>query len=204
LRQAGPADRAARAEDAFRGFVAVLLPDALREAAAQVAAPLRGLGDVKWVAAENYHLTLKFLGQVPVAVAPGLGRSLQHAAAHLEPFRLELAGLGAFPTLGRPQTIWIGAGDGREALERLASAVEAACSEQGFKREERPFHAHLTLGRVNSPVGRDVLAARLRSGAVGSLGAFAVESVHLMRSRLLPRGPIYSVEETFSLGAGSY
>ena len=73
MRQPAPIDRGARTEDAFRGFVAVLLPEALRAEAARVAAPLRGVGDVKWSPAENYHLTLKFLGSVPRAVAGALG-----------------------------------------------------------------------------------------------------------------------------------
>ena len=69
MRPHAPGDGGSQPVEAFRGFVAVLLPEALREAVARVAAPLRGHGDVKWVAPENYHLTLKFLGQVPVALA---------------------------------------------------------------------------------------------------------------------------------------
>jgi 2'-5' RNA ligase len=181
--------------------VAVLLPDDLREEAARVAAPLRGQGSVKWVAPENYHLTLKFLGRVPRPVTGALSASLQRAVEAARPFRVEIVGLGAFPSLTRPQTVWAGIAAGQEPLEALARAVEEACSAHGFPPEERRFHAHLTLGRVSAPVGREALAARLREGSTVRIGAFEVASIALMRSTLLPRGPVYSVEETFVLGS---
>jgi 2'-5' RNA ligase len=181
--------------------VAVLLPEDLRAEVARVAAPLRGAGGVKWVAAENYHLTLKFLGNVPRAAAGALGESLQDVAEQAGPFRVELAGLGAFPSIARPQTVWIGITAGREPLEALARATDEACSGHGFAKEERPFHAHLTLGRVQAPVGREALAAGLRAGVAEPIGGFEVDALYLMRSTLLPRGPVYSVEETFPLRA---
>jgi len=231
LRRPAPTDRSSRPEDAFRGFLAVLLPEEVRAEAARVAAPLRGLGDAKWVAPENYHLTLKFLGQVPRDRVPDLGGALLAAAAAQQPFRLALSSLGAFPSPSRPQTVWIGVEEGREALAALAAAVEAACEAHGFAREARPFHAHLTLGRVQSPKGRETLAGALREGmvpgaqcpvpgrdrpsgapgtghrappaghrALGTGHPVVITAIHLMKSRLLPGGPIYSIEETFPLG----
>jgi 2'-5' RNA ligase len=138
---------------------------------------------------------------VPLTTAGALRDSLRQTAASARPFRIELTGLGAFPTVGRPQTVWIGVTAGREALEALARATDRTCAAHGFAQEERPFHAHLTLGRVQSPVGRDVLADRLRTGIPEPIGAFDVDAISLMKSRLLPRGAVYSVEETFPLGA---
>jgi 2'-5' RNA ligase len=178
----------------------VLLPDAVRAEVARVAAPLRGLGDVKWVAPENYHLTLKFLGPVRRDVVEALSASLRRAAAEMRPFRLELARLGAFPTPARPQILWVGIDGGRELLEGLAKATEAASCAHGFPREERPYHGHLTLGRTHSPVGRPALADRLRTGDTGRIGTVDVEAIYLMRSTLLPRGPVYSIEARFPLG----
>jgi 2'-5' RNA ligase len=180
--------------------VAVLLPDALRAEVARVAAPLRGLGDVKWVAAENYHLTLKFLGNVPREEAGALCESLRRAVADAEPFRVALSGLGAFPSAQRPQVVWIGVTEGREPLAGLARATEAACAAHGFTREERAFHAHLTLGRLHSPRGREALAAGLGAGDAEGVGDFEVDAIYLMKSTLLPRGAVYSVEERFALG----
>jgi 2'-5' RNA ligase len=181
--------------------VAVLLPDALRAEVARMAAPLRGLGDVRWVAVENYHLTLKFLGQVARATAGALGDSLGRVAGEVRPFRIELGGLGAFPSAGRPQTVWIGVTGGSEPLVALARATDGVCAAHGFAKEERAFHAHLTLGRVHSPRGRDELAARLRAGGAEPVGGFEVDALYLMKSTLLPRGAVYSVEERFPLGA---
>jgi RNA 2',3'-cyclic 3'-phosphodiesterase len=195
-----PDDRGGHREDAFRGFVAILLPDTVRAEAARVAEPLRAVGGVKWVAAANYHLTLKFLGNVPRAAVGALDKSLREVAEKTRPFRVEMAELGAFPSQARPQTVWIGIDAGREPLEALARATDEACSGHGFAKEERPFRVHLTLGRAQAPAGREALAARLRAGVAEPIGGFDVDALYLMRSTLLPRGPVYSVEETFPLG----
>jgi 2'-5' RNA ligase len=189
-------------EPGFRGFVAVPLPEAVRAQAAAVVERLRGAGEVRWTATANFHLTLKFLGEVAPRVLPELTAGLTDVARAGAPFTVELGGAGAFPRLDRPQVVWIGLRAGQEALAELAGRVEAVCARAGFPREERPFSAHLTLGRVKSAPGAapaGELPARLRALGDISLGAVRVDAFDLMQSTLTPRGPIYSVIESFAL-----
>ena len=128
--------------------------------------------------------------------------ALRRAAARIRPFRLEVAGLGAFPSAARPSVLWAGTGDGRERLVALAREVEAELSDCGFPPEERPFQPHLTLGRVRRGA---LLGSALReclAAPAVSYGAWSVERLVLMRSDLMPAGPRYSVLEAAELMRG--
>jgi two-component system chemotaxis sensor kinase CheA len=94
--------------------------------------------------------------------------------------------------VGRPQTLWVGVGAGREALEALAAGTERACEGHGFPREARPFHAHLTLGRVQSPVGREALAAGLRADAAQLAQVTRTIEDAVMAVRLLPASAVFA------------
>ncbi len=95
--------------------------------------------------------------------------------------------------------IWIGVQQGAEEVERLRVRIDETLVPLGFPREARPFHAHLTLGRVKN-VGRlDPLLESLRRIDVGEVGRMQVESVELMQSRLHPAGAIYTPVETVLL-----
>jgi 2'-5' RNA ligase len=183
----------------FRGFVAVPLPETIRNEAAAVVERLRGCAEVRWTATANLHLTLKFLGNVEPRVLPALAAGLAGVARTAVPFEIELQGAGAFPRVDRPQVVWIGVVGGQEALAALAAGVDRACADAGFSREERPFRAHLTLGRVKPASGAGDLPARLRSLCDVPLGAARIERFELMQSTLTPRGPVYSVVESFLL-----
>jgi RNA 2',3'-cyclic 3'-phosphodiesterase len=186
----------------FRGFVAVALPESIRSEAAAVVDRLRGAAEVRWTAMANFHLTLKFLGNVSPQALPELTGGLAAVAREAAPFSIALGGAGAFPRPERPQVVWIGLTAGQEALADLAARVDVACARAGFAAEQRPYRAHLTLGRVKNPPGvapAGGLPARLRALGDVALGSARVESLELMQSTLTPRGPIYSVVETFVL-----
>jgi 2'-5' RNA ligase len=188
--------------DSFRGFVALPLPTAVREGAAGIVERLR-CDDLRWTATENFHLTLKFLGEVPPARLTALTVALGRAAAEAAPFDFALRGLGAFPRPERPQVIWIGVAEGETAMAALAARVEAACAAVGFPAEERPFRAHLTLGRTRGDRGAPPprgLTERLRAMGAVDLGFVRADHFNLMQSDLSPRGPIYRVVETYSFG----
>lgn len=149
---------------------------------------------VKWVPAHQFHLTLKFLGEVAPEAADRAVGALQRAAGRQSAFTVRLAGLGAFPGAGRPSVLWAGVGGGAAELGALAEAVEGEMAQDGFPRERRPFSPHLTLGRVRE--GSRVPAAipqALAASAGRAFGEWRVVRVVLMRSELTPRGPVYSV-----------
>jgi 2'-5' RNA ligase len=186
-----------------RCFVAVDLSGEARDAVAEAAGALRERGpraDVKWVDPANLHLTLEFLGEVTedriVAVRAALGRV---AGGHA-PFELGMAGIGGFPSLGRPRVLWAGVSHGLRELGLLAADVERAMAPLGFPPESRPFSGHVTLGRVRTPRGlRRVLdAAAALEGQ--PFGAWTVREIVLYRSHLRPSGSVYEPLATLALG----
>ncbi len=161
------------------------------------------LPEVVWVAPDNFHLTVKFLGALDVQRLPDVERALGEAVAGATPFDLTLHGLGAFPSAARPRVIWAGTSEGAVELAAVAARVEGALAPLGFPAEERPFSAHVTLGRVRTPRRNPKLAAALAAAADVELLRVAVARVSLMRSDLSPRGARYSELVGHPLGAGT-
>jgi 2'-5' RNA ligase len=173
--------------------VAVGLPPALQRSLEEAVASLRALArGVAWVSGGNYHLTLKFLGDVEEGRTAEITAALAAAVAGVAPFDLALRGLGAFPTATRARVIWAGTGEGTHALAALAGAVEQPLAELGFPRAARSFSAHVTLGRVREPRPAPALAGALAEAASVALGSVRVDRVTLMQSRLSPRGAQYT------------
>jgi 2'-5' RNA ligase len=158
-----------------------------------------GRSGVAWVAPENFHLTLKFLGHVDQPRLESVEAVLVAAVDGQPRFNLTCAGLGAFPTASRPRVIWAGVRDGAEAATRLAQVLEGALAPLGFEPEARAFSAHITLGRLRVP-GRDpALAAALEAGRGQLFGTTPIDRVALMRSDLSPRGARYTELAAFPL-----
>ena len=175
----------------IRAFVAILLPDDVRSALDAEIEQLRPVGrDVSWVARDNLHVTLKFLGHV----APE-----RLDLATVAGFELAIAGLGAFPSPTRPRVLWAGLTSGADAAATLARSIDGALAAHGFAREDRPFSGHVTLGRVRQPGRDERLAAALAAGARHQFGRLAVDRLALMRSELSPRGARYSIISAWPL-----
>lgn len=152
----------------------------------------RAEADVAWVRPEGMHLTLKFLGNTPEERIAGIGDTLSSLAAHFVPFTVTFAGAGGFPNFRHPRVLWAGVTDGREMLVTLAQAVDDAMASCGFPRESRPFHPHLTLGRVKSPTNLAQLLPHVEAHADEVFGAMLAARITLMRSELSPHGARYT------------
>lgn len=188
----------------MRLFVAVGLQDALRGRLAEVTTLLsRRLRGVAWVRPENVHLTLKFLGEVGEGEVPALRKALDETALRHAPFGLSAGGLGAFPSSERPRVIWAGLEGDRESLSRLVADLEEACSSLGFAPEDRPYHPHLTLGRVKSPAEAGGLEKVFRAARADSLGPLAVDVILLMKSTLSADGALHEALSEHRLTGGS-
>lgn len=176
-----------------RTFAAVDLDPVICEGAMRMIDRLRTAGaDVKWVRPENLHLTVKFLGEVDNHELYDVCRTVQAAVGPLPPFAIEVRGLGAFPKVERPRTVWLGITQGAEQLEQLSDRVDAALEPFGFRRETRRFHAHITLGRVRrpGPALRHVTSILLEE-AETEIGLSHVEELVIYSSDLEPEGPLY-------------
>jgi 2'-5' RNA ligase len=184
-----------------RLFVALELPGTHRAALAGVCEQGRR-GGVRWVAAENVHLTLKFLGEVDEALVPEIEEALAAAAGEARPFALALRGGGCFPNARSPRVIWVGVSEGAEEASRLAAEMERALGPLGFAPEKRRFRPHLTIGRPKDPRAA-VAATADKIEQLRGFGAAAAEAaaLALIKSTLTPEGAVYEVIRRFELGA---
>ncbi len=186
-----------------RVFCAVELPSEARERAAAHAARLRErFKEVRasWPRADNLHLTLKFLGEIEESRVALLSAAAARAAEKSVPFELAIEGAGAFPPRGAPRVLWLGVDDSSGGLAQLHSRLEAECAGSGFKREERPFHPHLTLARLRAPQGTRSLA-QFHEETGFEAAAFRVEELVVMLSELGPGGSRYTPLSRHTLGA---
>jgi 2'-5' RNA ligase len=185
-----------------RLFIAVNLPDAEKERLWHALASLRerDLG-VRWIPRDAIHLTLKFLGEVGESRVDRVSTRLAGVAARHAPFELRLAGIGGFPTLDRAKVWWLGI-EPDERLMNLQAEVEEALVDEGFAREDRPFTAHVTIGRA-ARGGRpaDARVARAAAAGIEYEAAWAVSSADLMRSHLGRDGARYEILFHAPLGA---
>jgi 2'-5' RNA ligase len=179
-----------------RLFIAADLPEPVRAALLGAQERLRrGAPPVTWVAPDAMHLTLLFIGETDGALAGRLAGALGQAVAGQPAFQLRLGAAGAFPNVRHPRVLWVGLAGATDALARLHAALRTATSAMGIATDPRPFHPHLTLGRVRreaTPAEQARLGAQLGAIAVPSL-AWRVEHVALVESELRATGPRYTV-----------
>jgi 2'-5' RNA ligase len=150
--------------------------------------------EVKWVERENLHVTLLFLGEVDERDLPAVCKAVADGAGQILAFPMTVQSVGCFPNPRRPRTLWAGVGEGTQALCTLHDALESPLMELGcYRREDRPFTPHITLGRVRSDRPTDKLAAALAKNAGWRGGETLVREVHVMGSELTPQGPVYTV-----------
>ena len=177
------------AQESWRTFIAIELPTNVR---AQIARHIQGLRqqipDVRasWVREENLHLTLKFLGDVPVDDIQKLSTAAASAAAVIDPFAFSIVGCGTFPPHGQPKILWIGIEDEQPVIH-LQQRLENECAGLGFAREPRQFHPHLTIARVRSPKESRQLA-QLHKDATFPSQLVSVSDVVIFRSELSSKG----------------
>lgn len=178
-----------------RTFLALEIPEEVRNACLAlqdelaVAAPA-----VKWVEEENIHITLLFLGEVDERDLVGVCRAAQWVCAEIDSFPLSLAGAGCFGDSKKPRTIWVGIEEGYEALVTLHDALEEAMLElRCYRREERKYTPHVTLGRVKGDETSPHLPQALLRRRDWRGGEWLVNEVRVLSSELTRDGPLYGV-----------
>ena len=185
----------------IRTFVCIEIDGELRRKMSQVSAKLSSAGaDVKWVAEDNMHLTLKFLGNVDEVEIPKVAGEAKRIAGQFQPFDFSIAGLGAFPEQGAPRVIWIGLEEPTGRLEKMYYALNDALAPYAEKEERRTFSPHITLGRVNSSRRREELRQLIESNLDVQIGMQSVEEITVMMSELTRGGPLYTPLSKSPLG----
>ncbi|MGE5654747.1 MAG: RNA 2',3'-cyclic phosphodiesterase [Bacillota bacterium] len=184
----------------MRVFIALEMPDAAAEVLRPCLAQLeREIGGVKWVAAHNLHLTLKFLGEVSQEQFDGLNSMLASIARRTTPFVLTYGQAGFFRSGGEPSVIWLGVAPHQE-LQLLATQVASGAERLIPTPDRKPFRPHITLGRVRQPYrGPSLEIVSERVGAL-ALPAWPAQELCVIKSELTPQGPIYSILSRHRLG----
>jgi 2'-5' RNA ligase len=177
-----------------RAFLAILLPPELIEATARLQEQVQAVfpaGAVRWVSRENFHLTVRFFGYLDRKALRKATEVVESLEGQVPSIRARLAGVSAFPSLTRPQTLWAAVEDGRGLLDEWAGQVDRRIREAGFGPSDKPWKSHLTLGRV----GRE-RTLRMPPDWTAGLTWVATEStistIALMQSELRPQGPRYT------------
>ena len=187
-----------------RTFIAIEANDAVYARALTAIEMLRPLTDnVRWVAADNLHWTLQFLGDVEDTEIYTVCRNVSHVATEFESFALRGLGIRAFPSIEKPRTIWLGAGEGSDILCELQDGVEGRMADLGFRPDRQRFTPHLTLGRVQrGSHGGAALSEQLADLADFDGGIMEVDEVIIFGSELTREGPIYHVQGRAALIGG--
>jgi 2'-5' RNA ligase len=178
----------------MRVFVAINPTEATRSRISEALQPLRDAGfPIRWVADENVHLTLKFLGEVSEERVEELCLATDTSTESVSSFAMDLRGFGAFPSAQRPSVVWTGV-ELDPILTELHDRTEAALGKLGYPRESRRFHPHLTVGRARKktqPIEFEGLAEALERLQYSD--NFRVYTVDVMRSVLTPTGAVYEI-----------
>ncbi|HWE39977.1 MAG TPA: RNA 2',3'-cyclic phosphodiesterase [Isosphaeraceae bacterium] len=180
--------------DTTRTFIAVEVPREGRERIERLIGRLApDAKGARWVATENLHVTLAFLGDVRDADLDSVCRAVAAAARPFEPLELALEGLGCFGSPTRPRTLWAGIqGPGLEGLKALQKEIATAVAREGYRADDR-FDAHVTLARFKSGRGpAPNLTGILEKNRGWSGGAWRVAEVITLASTLTPERPVYA------------
>jgi 2'-5' RNA ligase len=178
-----------------RTFIGIDPGKAIRDRLVALQETLARTGtEVKWVEPDNLHVTLLFLGEVEMVDVPPLCQAVATAAGQRPAFPLTIETVGCFPNSRRPRILWAGVGTGLQEVVGLHDALEPPLLALGcYRREERQYTPHITLGRVRSDRPTDKLGGALARHAGWKAGETTVTEVHVMSSELTPQGPVYTV-----------
>ncbi len=185
----------------IRTFVALDIDAETRSGIGDYIKNLKALDlDIKWVKVENIHLTVKFLGNIYPSEHDKLYKGLEMAVENINNFRLVVSGIGFFPDNRNPRVLWVGVEGDIDALKELVRNVEENLFEIGFRREERAFSPHITIGRFKSKRNAGKLSKVLADSSGMRFGEFYVSSLKVYRSNLTPAGPDYSLLKEIKFG----
>jgi 2'-5' RNA ligase len=190
-------------EKNIRAFLAIDPPEDILQAMSRLQEKLKReiSGRISWTKPQGQHLTLKFFGDISTEDVKNICSAVQNRVTS-EPFlSLKIEKLGVFPGARRPLVVWCGVTGDVEKLSVLQKQLDSDFAGIGFPRENRPFRAHLTIGRIKDPSGLTGISEALTKYNAFAAGEFVCKKLILFQSRLTPQGAIYTKLAEFALGA---
>jgi len=184
-------------ERAFRGkrlFLSIDVPDYVKDSLERLSDdPQKGF---HYVPRDRFHLTLKFIGDVPGQFQKDIEAAIDPIDVHA--FLLPIEGLGSFPPKGHPHAVWAGCSSAHPRLFQLHKRIEDALFNIGIEPEKRIYHPHITIARVNHAADETVKQFLKRHPDFGA-APFKVEAFHLMQSEVIDGVRVYHKERTWAL-----
>jgi len=192
----------------YRLFIAIRIPEQIQNELAAIQVGLQArlpAASVTWTKPEQLHVTLKFLGNVPIGQIEALKDQVGNALKNCFPFELRAQQVGAFPDTRSPRVLWTGLHDAQGTLAEIHHRIELAVSQFTPKEAHEKFHAHVTLGRVKHLKAQDrkMLFELLSKMCRQFFGEWRVQEIELMRSQLSSHGALHSCVSKFYLSAVS-
>ena len=194
------------ATEKLRLFIAIPIPESVRDEIIHVQRemqPLAPRGTVRWTKPDQFHLTLRFLGDVPVAGLEKLKESVNAVCRSAQPLQLSAKGVGFFPNPHSPRVVWVGIDDKEGLLVDLQKRIEPAVRPFTAESGAENFSGHATLGRVKKLKPPDIrkLAAHAQTVKDRTLGEWTAHEIEIIRSELSPVGARHTTLAAFRLGA---
>jgi 2'-5' RNA ligase len=184
----------------IRVFIAIEIDSEIKNKLSEYLSKLKRTGaDVKWVAPENIHLSLKFIGYIEKETLINLNKIINDAVSCIGPFSISIGNIGAFPSLKKPRVIFVCVQERGNNLLKIYEKLDKGVEQLGIKRESKKYVGHITLGRVKSQKNISELKNTLNSGTECYFGCEKVTSLSLIQSILTPTGPIYTRLNNFIL-----
>ncbi|MBM7556029.1 RNA 2',3'-cyclic phosphodiesterase [Halanaerobacter jeridensis] len=189
-------------KDTKRVFIAVELSDVVQGKLDKAQNMLRDCSlNIKWVEKENFHITLKFLGDLTKAEIMEVKEEVAAIAKKSLPFDIIIDGLGAFPNIEYPKVIWAGVEKNKRQLINVHEAIETRMFDLGFEEEKHDYTPHITLGRVRKKEKNyELISEKIEKFPFEIQARQIVDKITVMKSKLTPQGPIYSPVAEFEFG----
>ncbi|HHW20115.1 MAG TPA: RNA 2',3'-cyclic phosphodiesterase [Thermodesulfovibrio thiophilus] len=193
----------------MRTFIAIEVPENIRSFFTELMPVKTLLEGVSIVHKDNFHITLKFLGEIEEMLISEIKQTLISIADETSSFTLKITNPGVFPDPLKPRVIWMGI-ENNSALIELVKKIEENLEKSGFQRETRKFKSHITLARVKNFRNGKYLFEKIEKNFKNKIQSvalkegiseyqFSVKEFVLMKSTLTPHGSIYSVLKRFPL-----
>jgi 2'-5' RNA ligase len=192
----------ADSEKNIRAFLAIDPPEDILQAMSRLQEKLmREIGGrISWTKPQGQHLTLKFFGDISTEDVKNICSAVQNRVTSEPSLNLKIEKLGVFPDARRPRVIWCGVTGDVENLSVLQRQLDSDFAGICFPGEDRPFQAHLTLGRIKDSRGLTGINEALKKYSAFAAGEFNCTELILFQSKLSPQGAVYTKLAEFALG----
>ena len=179
----------------MRTFIGMKLDDHTREKIGAALKPFKKIATpIKWVKPKNWHLTIKFIGEVNEEKKERIIESMKATPFAVQPFEIVISGFGKFGQGNDLNIFWAGI-LANETLQKIYFQIEDALEKIHVKRESREFKPHLTLGRNRKHFNFKSFAAMIEKERTGPIASFKTPGFQIYQSILTPEGPIYNIIE---------